>query len=351
MEKYICTDCGYQGRPTKMGRIKIIKELLIWFLFRVVDVFYFLWKTCPRYNTCPKCKNNSMLEIFCMEFPAYYSLYARIYTLAFLSLQRTSIQDTETQKFILKEITNLFKFIGNPIDLVLHEIDSFDQLTSQVLILSESEDFEVATLAIGILDRLNIPTNKQKEGIDKRIANYIGSIKKTKEDQEKIIIKILGAKRIIKLCDDQAIKNALLERTQLSPNLYIMLDVPINFFNTNEFQKIFQSLVLANRAGLIKLIKHFNYKMPLKLKEYVSFLMICSLYYDLPNYKRTEVWLGIIEKLGIPKSHISELQVSLKNIYYTQGREYKKMIEKFIQRNNKQIGYPPQQFLKKNQNI
>ena len=348
MEKYICTDCGYQGRPTKIGKIKIIKELLIWFLFRVVDVFYFLWKTCPRYNTCPKCKNNSMLEIFYMEFPTYYSLYARIYTLAFLSLQRTSIQDTETQKLILKEITILFKFIGNPIDLVLHEIESFCKLTNQVLILSESEDFEVVSLAIGVLDRLNIPTNKQKEDIDKKIADYISSIKKTKEDQEKIIIKTLGAKRIIQLCNNQVAKNALLERTKASPNLYIMLNAPINFFNTHELQKIFQSLVLANRAGLIKLIKHFNYKLPIKLKEYTCFLMICSLYYDLPNYKRTEVWLGIIEKLGIPESHISELQVSLKNIYYTQGTEYKKMIEKFIQRNKKYIRLSSQQFLKKN---
>ncbi|MFA5080536.1 MAG: hypothetical protein WC472_02830, partial [Candidatus Paceibacterota bacterium] len=112
MEKYICSDCGYQGRPTKMGKLKIIKELLVWLLFRGVSILYSLYKTCPRYNVCPKCKRAGISSILHINFPTYYSLYARFYSLAFLVLQKINVQDKQSQKLILIELINFLKFAG-----------------------------------------------------------------------------------------------------------------------------------------------------------------------------------------------------------------------------------------------
>ncbi|MCK9393498.1 MAG: hypothetical protein WCX30_01745 [Candidatus Paceibacterota bacterium] len=175
MKKYICTNCGYQGRPTKMGKIKIIKDIIIWLSLRIIDIFYFFWKTNPKYNTCPKCKENNMLPILYINFPAYYSLYARIYTLAFLSLQKTDIEDREKQKFILKEVANIFKLTGNPTDIVLHEIEPLEELTKQLLVLLKSNDSQITSLAIEILTKINIHNNPQKENINKRIADYFST--------------------------------------------------------------------------------------------------------------------------------------------------------------------------------
>jgi len=345
MEKYICTSCGYQGRPTKIGKVRIIKELFIWLLFRIVNVFCFLLKSCPRYNCCPKCKKSEMLSIFYIRFPEYYSLYARIYTLASLSLQKTSIKDRETQRLILTQLINCFKFIGNPVNLVLHEIDSFDELTGQLIILSKNEDFEIASLAIEALNRISICSNSQKERTIGRIADYIS--RQTGEKNEARIIEALGTKRLVEWCNDGMIKSALYERTQTNPDLYIALNTSPRFFKVVELKQIFQSLVLVNRAGFVGLIRHFDYNLPYDLKDFVSFLMICSLYYDLSDIDVMRKWLKTIEKLGIPKTHINDLRDSLKGIYHTRGKLYKKEIEDFVQRNKNIIGVDSKEFLKK----
>ncbi|MFA5080824.1 MAG: hypothetical protein WC472_04370, partial [Candidatus Paceibacterota bacterium] len=71
-------------------------------------------------------------------------------------------------------LINFLKFAGNSIDLVLlHEVEPLDQLTKQLLTLSESDDPEIVLFAIEILARINIYGNPQKENIDKRIADYI----------------------------------------------------------------------------------------------------------------------------------------------------------------------------------
>ncbi|MDD5639220.1 MAG: hypothetical protein PHR47_00195 [Candidatus Pacebacteria bacterium] len=175
MEKYICSDCGYQGRPAKIGKLKIIKELLVWLILRIINVFYFLYKTCPKYHVCPKCKRTGMLSLLHTSFSEYYSLYARVYTLSFLVLQRIDIKDKENQKLILVELLNFLKFAGNSIDLVLlHELEPLEQLTKQLLFLSKSDNPEIVSLAIEILLRLNISGNPQKENIVKRIAEQGG---------------------------------------------------------------------------------------------------------------------------------------------------------------------------------
>jgi len=342
MERYVCTNCGYQGRPTKIGKIKIIKELLIWLLFRVVSVFYFLMETCPKYIACPKCKKGSMLSPFYIEFPSYYSIYARAYTLAFIALQRTSLHDIKSQKHILKEIAEIFRFIGNPINLVLHEIDSFDQLTNQLIFLSTSSDFEIASLCIEILNYLNVEENKQKESIDIIIANYIAEIKENIKSQEKRIIKALGEKRLIELCSNITIRQALLKRTQTNPTLYILLNSDI--FNDFELRQTFQSLVLVNREGFVKLVRHYNYNPPFNLKRYISFLIICSLYYGSINYSAIKELLNALQKVGISKTDTEELRNSFKRLYNSQDGKYKKMIKKFIKNN---LHHSSEEFLKR----
>jgi hypothetical protein len=286
-----------------------------------------------------------MLSILYVNFPEYYSLYARIYTLAFLSLQRTRTKDKETQKAILIQLVNLFKFIGNPVDLILHEIDPFEQLVSQLLVLTESDDFEIVSLVIEILNRISIGDNPQKEKIIEGIANYI--CRQAKKGNEERIIKALGAERLVELCSDKTIKLSLFKRTQANPDLYIALNMPVELFKIAELKQIFQSLVLANRSGFVELVEYFDYKLPYGLKDYVSFLMICSLYYDLPDIEMTEKWLKTIERVGISKSYISDLRDSLRGIYYAQGGEYKRKLEEFGQRNKNVIGGSPKEFLRR----
>ncbi|MFA6252163.1 MAG: hypothetical protein WCX74_02070 [Candidatus Paceibacterota bacterium] len=332
MEKYICANCGFQGRPTKIGRVKIIKELLFWLSLRVINVFYFLWETCPKYNACPKCKQGSMTAILYMDFPSYYSIYARAYTLAFITLQKTSLQDIKSQKHILKEIATIFQFIGYPINLVLHEIESFDQLINQLILLSNSSDFEIASLCIEILNKLDIKETKQKEKIDIVIANYIESIKELSKQKEKAVQNAFGEKGLANLCiDTPIIRQALFKTSLADPSLYILVNSDI--FNDYELRQIFQSLVLANREGFIKLIKHYNYNPPFELKRYVSFLIICSLYYGSINYSIIKELLNTLEKIGISKTDTEELRNSFKRLCNSQDGKYKKIIKKFIKNN------------------
>ncbi|MCK9578196.1 hypothetical protein M0R01_01725 [bacterium] len=321
--EYICTNCGFQGRPTKIGRIKMIKELLIWLLFRANKIFYFLWKTHPRYTACPKCKKSSMSFILNIYFPEYYSLYARIYTLSYLLLQQTDLKDFESQKLILKQIDNFLKFVGNPIRLLLHEIDSFEQLINELIVLIKNNNSEIAILSIRILYRINIDKSNAK--IITSIGEFI-----TIESQ-KNILEALGVKDIINLCDNHIIKQSLLKRTQKNPDLYLFINK--NIFDEHELRLVFQSLLLEDKNLFLKIVKYYNYNPPFKLKKYVSSLIIYSLHYEKLDYKTTKKILYTIERLGINKTDTRDLKKSLKIIYYKGGSMCKKLIKQFALRN------------------
>lgn len=63
MEKYICTNCGYQGRPITITRGGLGTEIILWILFIVPGLLYSMWRMSTKYSACPKCKKQTMISI------------------------------------------------------------------------------------------------------------------------------------------------------------------------------------------------------------------------------------------------------------------------------------------------
>lgn len=63
MEKCICTNCGYQGKPVTMTRGGIGTEIILWLLFIIPGLLYSIWRMSTKYTACPKCKKQTMIPI------------------------------------------------------------------------------------------------------------------------------------------------------------------------------------------------------------------------------------------------------------------------------------------------
>ncbi|HAW58358.1 MAG TPA: hypothetical protein DCX03_04995 [Bacteroidales bacterium] len=63
MEKCICTNCGYQGKPATITRGGIGTEIILWLLFIIPGLLYSIWRMSTKYTACPKCKKPTMIPI------------------------------------------------------------------------------------------------------------------------------------------------------------------------------------------------------------------------------------------------------------------------------------------------
>lgn len=59
--QYICTNCGYLGKPVKVTRGSIFIEIILWLAFLIPGLIYSLWRLTTRYQACPKCRHESMI--------------------------------------------------------------------------------------------------------------------------------------------------------------------------------------------------------------------------------------------------------------------------------------------------
>lgn len=281
-----------------------------------------------------------------LDFPLSRALYEGIYSLSFILLQHASLQTKQDREYILESLIKFFDAVGNPPKAESHELTTLKQLTSQLIAIPHGADFETSSLIVEVLHRINVPENPQRQEILNRTAEYIRTITKPEDKYEERIIKALGEDKIVELCSDQSIKDALSKRTGAFPELYITLSMPPDFFGPAELQQIFQGLISTNAVGLTSLVKHLKYKLPENIKEPVALLMIRSINFSDPDLLKD--WLKTIEKIGIPGgAHINELINALRTTYAV-DQAHKKVVEDFVKRNESVIGSAQaQEFLPK----
>ena len=58
---FVCSHCGYVGRPVGTIKGSIVLEILMWCLFLLPGIIYTIWRGSTRQKVCPKCKRSSMI--------------------------------------------------------------------------------------------------------------------------------------------------------------------------------------------------------------------------------------------------------------------------------------------------
>lgn len=65
--QYICTVCGFIGKPKKVTRgnfsVEVTLWLFLWWLFLLPPLIYSLWRVSNKYNVCPKCNSTVIVPI------------------------------------------------------------------------------------------------------------------------------------------------------------------------------------------------------------------------------------------------------------------------------------------------
>lgn len=61
MEKFVCTNCGFNGNPKTKIKGSFAIELILWLFFIVPGLIYSMWRLTTKEKVCPACGKNSML--------------------------------------------------------------------------------------------------------------------------------------------------------------------------------------------------------------------------------------------------------------------------------------------------
>jgi hypothetical protein len=59
--EYVCTQCGYVGRPTRVTKGSIAIELVLWLFLIIPGLVYSIWRLTSRFDACPACKQPTMI--------------------------------------------------------------------------------------------------------------------------------------------------------------------------------------------------------------------------------------------------------------------------------------------------
>lgn len=60
-KQFVCTSCGFVGRPEKVWKGSFWVELFLWLLFIVPGLIYSIWRLTSKYDACPACKQPTMI--------------------------------------------------------------------------------------------------------------------------------------------------------------------------------------------------------------------------------------------------------------------------------------------------
>lgn len=63
MSEYICSKCGFTGRPKTITKGSLGLEILAWLLFIIPGFIYTMWRFLSRYRGCPVCKAPNMIPV------------------------------------------------------------------------------------------------------------------------------------------------------------------------------------------------------------------------------------------------------------------------------------------------
>jgi hypothetical protein len=62
-DTYICTVCGYLGKPKQHTKGTFAFEVVLWFLFIIPGLLYSLWRITNKYRACPKCNSTAVIPL------------------------------------------------------------------------------------------------------------------------------------------------------------------------------------------------------------------------------------------------------------------------------------------------
>ena len=58
---FICSTCGYVGKPKTKTKGSMIIEIICWCCLFVPGIIYSLWRLTTKYKACPKCGAQNMI--------------------------------------------------------------------------------------------------------------------------------------------------------------------------------------------------------------------------------------------------------------------------------------------------
>ena len=75
-DNYICTVCGYLGKPKNNTKGSFIIEVVLWLFLIIPGLLYSLWRITNKYRGCPKCKSTAIIPI---DTPNGQALYKSLH--------------------------------------------------------------------------------------------------------------------------------------------------------------------------------------------------------------------------------------------------------------------------------
>ncbi len=60
---FICTVCGFIGKPKKQSPGSFGVEVILWFIFILPGLLYSLWRLSAKRSVCRKCKSNLIIPV------------------------------------------------------------------------------------------------------------------------------------------------------------------------------------------------------------------------------------------------------------------------------------------------
>jgi uncharacterized membrane protein YqaE (UPF0057 family) len=61
--QYICTSCGYIGKPIKKTPGNFLIEVVLWIAFILPGLIYSLWRVSNKYYVCATCHHKTVIPV------------------------------------------------------------------------------------------------------------------------------------------------------------------------------------------------------------------------------------------------------------------------------------------------
>lgn len=58
---FVCTTCGYVGKPKTRLKGNLLTEIILWFFLMLPGFFYTVWRYTTKEQVCPACENPTMI--------------------------------------------------------------------------------------------------------------------------------------------------------------------------------------------------------------------------------------------------------------------------------------------------
>jgi hypothetical protein len=62
-KKWICSHCGYVGKPVSQMKGSFLMEIALWLFFLFPGLLYSIWRLTSVEKVCPQCKSPNMIPV------------------------------------------------------------------------------------------------------------------------------------------------------------------------------------------------------------------------------------------------------------------------------------------------